>query len=329
MRVLTSLVAILMCTWLAGCSQESSQGERGPAGPRGEKGETGPLGPIGQGGPPGRPGPQGPQGPAGPPGQGTSIRVERSECFSPGCVIACRERELLLSAYCGPERAPAIFPSENSASCPRKETERHRNGTKNSPLVVACAVVSSQTAATPEREGEPSTGSLTSRRQPAASNEQTQQNAVTPSTAAASRGPTAQPNTANLTRQPTTDDAQKQPSRQNAAKSPADATMERALNNICRGCTPLVPVGRVPRYDVAGSCGAKASSDSNAEACRKEENTAKNQLKEQWKRFSAATRSNCLQAATGTAHPSYVELLTCLRITESAPNMPNNRSGTG
>jgi len=174
MRVLTLIVTILVCTSLAACGQQSPQGERGPAGPRGEKGDAGPLGPIGQAGPPGRPGPQGPQGPAGPPGQGTSIRVERSECYSPGCVIACRERELLLTAYCGPERTPAIFPSENSASCPRKETERRRNGTKNSPLVVACAVVSSQTAATPRHDGEISTGSLTSRRQPTADNEKKQ-----------------------------------------------------------------------------------------------------------------------------------------------------------
>lgn len=334
MRVLTLIVAILLCAWLAGCGQQSPQGERGPAGPRGEKGDVGPPGPIGQAGPQGRPGPQGPQGPAGSPGQGASIRVERSECYSPGCVVACREGELLLTAYCGPERAPAIFPSENSASCPRKETERRRNGTKNSPLVVACAVVSSQTAATPGGAGEPSIGSVTSRRQSTAYNDKKQppqQNDAIPSTATAGRERTAEPNTANPTprRQATADDTQKQPEQQNAAKSPADAAMERALNNICRGCTPAVSVSKIPQYNVASICGAKASSGSNTAACRREENTARNQLKEQWKQFSATTRSNCLQAATAAEHPSYVELLTCLRITQNGPKLPNNLSGAG
>jgi hypothetical protein len=55
--------------------------------------------------------------------------------------------------------------------------------------------------------------------------------------------------------------------------------------------------------------------------------TARNQLKEQWRKFSVATRCTCLQAATVTEHRSYVELLTCPQFTQSAPTLPNNRSG--
>lgn len=334
MRMLTLIVAIVVCTGLAGCSQQSPPGERGPTGPQGEKGEAGPPGPMGKAGPQGPPGPQGSQGPAGSPGSGTSIRVERSECYSPGCVIACREHELLLTAYCGPERAPAIFPSENSASCPRKESRRGRTETKNGPLVVACASVSSQTAAIPGGSGTPDSESLPGRQQSADRDMRkppAQQSATTPSTALPGPGPAAEPKAAAPTnqRQSTADDVGRQSSQQNAPTPPADAAMERALNNICRGCAPAVPVSKVPRYDVAGSCGAKASSGPNPEACRREENTARSQLTEQWKKFSAAARSNCLQAATIAEHPSYVELLTCLRTTQNSPGSSNTRTGAG
>jgi hypothetical protein len=334
MRMLTLIVAIVMCTGLAGCGQQSPPGERGPAGPQGERGDAGPPGPMGKAGPQGPPGPQGSQGPAGSPGPGTSIRVERSECYSPGCVIACRERELLLTAYCGPERASAIFPSENSASCPRKETRRGRNETKNSPLVVACASVSSQTAAIPGGSGAPDSENLPGRRQSVDGDmrkQPGQEDATVPSTAVPGPGRTAEPKAAAPTdrRQSTADNVGRQSPQQNAPTSPADAAMERALNNICRGCAPAVLVTKVPRYDVAGSCGAKASSGPNPEACRREENTARSRLTEQWKKFSVAARSNCLQAATIAEHPSYVELLTCLRTTERAPGSSNIRTGAG
>src|ERR1700731_217859 len=116
-----------------------------------------------------------------------------------------------------------------------------RKETKNSPLVVACAMISPQAAAVPGGSGEPGSGNPTGRQQPA------------------------------------TDNVREQRAQKNAATSPTDAAMERALNNICRGCIPVVPVGDVPRYDVARSCGAKAGSGATSEACVREESAARNQ----------------------------------------------------
>src|SRR5215203_773472 len=77
------------------------KGEPGPSGPPGEKGEPGPAGPAG---------PMGPPGPSG-------IRVMRSNCDPTRCSVECAEDEILIEAYCGPRRAPAVFPSERSATC--------------------------------------------------------------------------------------------------------------------------------------------------------------------------------------------------------------------
>src|SRR5215204_5436972 len=48
-------------------------------------------------------------------------------------------------------------------------------------------------------------------------------------------------------RQPTPGDVTKiDPSQTNPTVSPADRALDRALNNICRGCSPTVAVGNVP-----------------------------------------------------------------------------------
>jgi len=49
-------------------------------------------------------------------------------------------------------------------------------------------------------------------------------------------------------RQPTAVDAAGEPTEKKTPISPQEAAMERALNNICRGCSPIIPVASVPRY---------------------------------------------------------------------------------
>ena len=89
----------------------------------------GPKGPTGLQGPSGPPGPNGDRGP---PGSASGVRVVRSTCSETNCTVQCGEDEMLLTAYCGPRRNAAVFPSERSATC-RSQVPA------NSPLVAACA----------------------------------------------------------------------------------------------------------------------------------------------------------------------------------------------
>ena len=90
-------------------------------------------GPIGDQGPPG---PKGSQGDAGPPSTTSGIRIVRSNCDETSCRVQCGENEMLLTAYCGPNRNLAIIPTERSATC--------RNPMPvNSPLVAVCALMAS------------------------------------------------------------------------------------------------------------------------------------------------------------------------------------------
>jgi hypothetical protein len=127
-------------------------------------------------------------------------------------------------------------------------------------------------------------------------------------------------------RQPTPADVPKiDPSQKNPTVSPADRALDRALNSICRGCSPTVAVGKVPHYDVAVTCGEPARDGQDKDTCRKDEEEARKQLNKQWTQFTKAGRSNCIQTTAIGGRRSYVELSVCLRIMNAAPTLPDAR----
>jgi hypothetical protein len=90
-------------------------------------------GPVGDQGPPG---PKGPGGDAGPSSTTSGIRIVRSNCDETTCRVQCGENEMLLTAYCGPNRNTAIIPTERAATC-RSPVPA------NNPLVAVCAQMTS------------------------------------------------------------------------------------------------------------------------------------------------------------------------------------------
>jgi hypothetical protein len=78
----------------------------------------------------------------------------------------------------------------------------------------------------------------------------------------------------------------------------------------------------VPRFDVARSCEdalAYTGDDKNLgyRGCMKDENDARAQLVQKWAHFKPGDRKDCV--AQGAAPvPSYVEILTCLEMSEEA-----------
>jgi hypothetical protein len=121
-------------------------------------------------------------------------------------------------------------------------------------------------------------------------------------------------------RQPRAGDIPSDSSKQ-AARSPEDIALERALNNICRGCSPIIPVRDVPRYNLALSCPAGEGTDT----CRKDEENARQMLKDQWPKFTEKSRSDCVQTTEIGGHPSYVQLSICLKGAQIAPTLPEGR----
>jgi Collagen triple helix repeat (20 copies) len=127
MRAINWLIMALLVAGLAGCGSQGPKGDAGPPGPQGQKGDAGPAGPMGPQGPRGL---AGPQGEPGPPGQG--VRVVQSTCASGDCTITCRDNEVLVTAYCGPNRNAAAYLAERTASCGVAVNAA------NGPLVAVC-----------------------------------------------------------------------------------------------------------------------------------------------------------------------------------------------
>ena len=125
-------------------------------------------------------------------------------------------------------------------------------------------------------------------------------------------------------RQPTPADvASTDPSQKNPSVSPADRALDRALNNVCHGCSPPAAVGKIPRYDAAVTCGV-ARDGPDKDTCRKDEEEARKQLNKQWAQFTKAGRSNCIQTTAIGGRPGYVELAACLSL-ERRPTLPDAR----
>lgn len=78
---------------------------------------------IGAKGDPGPRGERGPPGPAGRPGD-AGIRILRQDCPGGNCDIRCEDNEVMLTAYCGIGRTPAVFTSDSSAICRSRSTAK-------------------------------------------------------------------------------------------------------------------------------------------------------------------------------------------------------------
>jgi hypothetical protein len=61
----------------------------------------------------------------------------------------------------------------------------------------------------------------------------------------------------------------------------------------------------------------------NKEACLADETTAQDTLKQNWSKYVASDKSDCLGMVTNGGPASYVELLSCVEILRDARNIRN------
>jgi hypothetical protein len=61
----------------------------------------------------------------------------------------------------------------------------------------------------------------------------------------------------------------------------------------------------------------------NKEACLADETTAQDTLKQNWSKYSATDKTQCVGMTTNGGPASYVELLSCLEIMRDARNIRN------
>ena len=96
--------------------------------------------------------------------------------------------------------------------------------------------------------------------------------------------------------------------------------------------SPLVlPIAdRVPVINVEKTCKDSTETDKSAnialpqsyQDCMRDENAAKDQLAGVWSTYPASVRASCQQEATLVGEGSYVDLLTCMQMTDPAKLTP-------
>ncbi|WP_342728696.1 hypothetical protein AAFG07_19695 [Bradyrhizobium sp. B097] len=97
------------------------------------------------------------------------------------------------------------------------------------------------------------------------------------------------------------------------------------------GAQLLTPVSdRVPKLDVEATCKATVEADKamglalpqSFDKCMSDENSALQQLGPIWSSYSASIQAGCEGEAGAGGSPSYVDLLTCLQMNDTARTTP-------
>ena len=107
--------------------------------------------------------------------------------------------------------------------------------------------------------------------------------------------------------------------------------MHQTILAFAVGTQLLTPVSdRIPKLDVEASCKGSVEADKamglvlpqSFDKCMSDENSALQQLEPIWSSYSAPIQSRCQGEAVAAGIASYVDLLTCLQMTDSASTTP-------
>jgi hypothetical protein len=102
---------------------------------------------------------------------------------------------------------------------------------------------------------------------------------------------------------------------------------------LLAGSHLMLAADRVPEFNVAPSCRASTTASAMANrdesACTKDEDAARDKLKQDWPQYSATQKTHCVQLSTLGGPASYVELITCLEMSKAASNLPPDLNNTG
>ncbi len=91
--------------------------------------------------------------------------------------------------------------------------------------------------------------------------------------------------------------------------------------------------GKVPQLSVESSCHAAElygllDAKQTYKSCMADEDQAKSKLEKNWDKYKGKTKRDCITAGAAPS-PSYVELLTCIEMTEEILKPPSNAAGGG
>jgi hypothetical protein len=95
---------------------------------------------------------------------------------------------------------------------------------------------------------------------------------------------------------------------------------------LCLGTAPA-PADSVPRIDFAKVCRATSGTPvgkDQLKTCLDSESRVRDELGQNWSRYSVASRAQCTSGIATAYHASYIELISCLEMAN--PGMAKPRA---
>ena len=89
--------------------------------------------------------------------------------------------------------------------------------------------------------------------------------------------------------------------------------------------SPVAVADTVPSFSIANECRFEGETSEVVDRCSKDETEARQRLEEEWAQFVAADKSTCIVESTIGGFASYVDLLTCLEMSNDV-RKENNKS---
>ena len=109
--------------------------------------------------------------------------------------------------------------------------------------------------------------------------------------------------------------------------SPRGKNVRARADGPSRGQNVRASAGGPPPLNVGPSCDAASRGavilGRDKKACLADETTAQDTLKQNWSKYAAADKSECIGMVTTGGPASYVELLSCVEILRDARNIRN------
>lgn len=108
--------------------------------------------------------------------------------------------------------------------------------------------------------------------------------------------------------------------------------MPALLPLLVTGAHLVLVADKVPVLNYGPSCRAAVEAavtpERNESACVNDEKQAKAKLEQEWSKFTPAQRQHCTSLSSTGGPPSYVELLTCVEMSEAAAALPDHGKTT-
>jgi hypothetical protein len=102
------------------------------------------------------------------------------------------------------------------------------------------------------------------------------------------------------------------------------ATVETfAASRVLPAAVSRSAAGEVPNFDIRSICSRLSDGFETAAGCTADEQSARDKLNKVWTKYASTERSRCAELSSEEGLASYVELLTCLEVSDDAKKLSN------